>query len=98
LLVRKALGSEAIITPAATPTTVDQFDNDAAIPSSDTAADYIQPISKDRSNQLDQEEVPTPWDIDRGKIYTDTNQRADTERYYNTPEAISIKVEVLDQG
>jgi hypothetical protein len=98
LLVRRALGSEAIITPAATPTTVDQLDGDAAIPSSDAAADHIQPISEDRSDQPDQEEAPTPRDTDGGEIYTDTNQRADTEGYYNTPEATSIKVEVLDQG
>jgi hypothetical protein len=98
LLVRRALGSEALITLAATPTTVDQLDGDAAIPSSDTAADYIQPISKDRSNQPDQEEAPTPWDTDRGEIHTDTNKRADTEGHNNTPEATSIKVEVLDQG
>jgi hypothetical protein len=73
LLVRRALGSEAIITLAAIPTTVDQLDSNTAIPSSDNTADYIQPISKDWSNQPDQKEVPTPQDTDRGKIYTDTN-------------------------
>jgi hypothetical protein len=92
------LGSEAIITPAATPTTFDQLDGDAAIPSSDAAADHIQPISKDQSNQPDQEEAPTPLGTDRGEIRTDTNRRADTEGHYNTPEATSIKVEAPDQG
>jgi hypothetical protein len=92
------LGSEAIITPAATPTTVDQLDGDAAIPSSDAAADHTQPISEDRSDQPDQEEAPTPRDTDGGDIHTDTNRRADTEGHHNTPEATSIKVEALDQG
>jgi hypothetical protein len=97
-LVRRALGSEAIITPAATSTIFDQLDGDAAIPSSDAAADYIQPISEDRSDQPDQEKAPTPRDTAGGEIHTDTNRRADTEGHYNTPEATSINVEALDQG
>lgn len=92
------MGSEAIITPTSTPTTVDQLDNGAAIPSSHSATDHTQPISEDRSDQSDQEEAPTTQDTDGGEIYTDTNRGADTEGHYNTLEATSIKVEVLDQG
>src|SRR5436305_4781252 len=79
-VVRRALGSEAIITPAATPSrTVDQLDEHAAIPSSDAAADHTQPVSEDRSDQPDQEEAPTPRDRNE-----DINRRADTEGHHNT--------------
>ena len=93
------MGSEATITPAATPsTTVDHVDVDAAIPSSDITADHIQAIDEDRIDQPDQGEASTPWDADEGETPIEINQRADIEERHNTPEAISIQIEALDQG
>lgn len=91
------MGSEAIITPAATLTTVDQLDGDIAISGSDAATDHTQHINEDRSGQPGLVEAPTPQDTDEGEIHTNTNQRAGTASHHNTPEPTSIKVEALDQ-